>query len=76
MREVRPYGPGNAPVGAEPPPLSGPDRETASVTAVGLCGADLCGYTEGSIGDATLTDPLVLGHEIADAIKVVVDPRT
>jgi L-iditol 2-dehydrogenase len=52
------------------------------VTAVGLCGSDMHWFSEGSIGDALLTQPLVLGHEFAGRIesgprageRVAVDP--
>jgi L-iditol 2-dehydrogenase len=36
-----------------------------SVAAVGLCGSDRHWVLEGSIGDATVEEPLVLGHEFA-----------
>ena len=38
------------------------------ITSVGLCGSDLHWFTEGAIGDAALTKPLVLGHEIAGIV--------
>jgi Threonine dehydrogenase and related Zn-dependent dehydrogenases len=52
------------------------------VTAVGLCGSDRHWFNEGSIGDAALSRPLVLGHEIAGIVetgprrgqRVAVDP--
>ena len=52
------------------------------VLAVGLCGSDAHWFKEGSIGDATLGDGLVLGHEFAAVIdsgprtgqRVAVDP--
>lgn len=52
------------------------------MTAVGLCGSDLHWYVEGGIGDATITRPLVGGHELAgvvrggrrDGQRVAVDP--
>jgi L-iditol 2-dehydrogenase len=52
------------------------------VNAVGLCGSDLHWFLEGGIGDATLTRPLVLGHELAGMVasgprtgeRVAVDP--
>ena len=52
------------------------------VTAVGICGSDLHWWDEGAIGDATLTHPLVLGHEGAGVIadgprsgeRVAIDP--
>jgi L-iditol 2-dehydrogenase len=52
------------------------------VTSVGLCGSDLHWFTEGGIGDAVLSRPLVLGHEMAgvirggprDGVRVAIDP--
>ena len=52
------------------------------VGAVGICGSDLHWWGEASIGDARLTRPLILGHEIAGEIaygpqagrRVVIEP--
>jgi L-iditol 2-dehydrogenase len=52
------------------------------VTEVGLCGSDLHWLSEGHIGDARVTAPLVLGHEFAGVIaagerrgeRVALDP--
>jgi L-iditol 2-dehydrogenase len=48
------------------------------VAAVGLCGSDLHWFEEGSIGEAALGHPLVLGHEFCgrrdDGQLVVADP--
>ena len=48
------------------------------VAAVGLCGSDLHWFEEGSIGEATLDHPLVLGHEFSgrldDGRLVAADP--
>lgn len=52
------------------------------VTDVRLCGSDLHWFEEGGVGDAVLSRPLVLGHEIAGVIHagalagtpVAVDP--
>jgi L-iditol 2-dehydrogenase len=52
------------------------------VTAVGICGSDLHWWDGGAIGDAKLTQPLVLGHEGAGVIaqgpragqRVAIDP--
>ena len=75
---ARLFGPGDLRVvhepGAEPGPL---DRRIA-VTSVGLCGSDLHWFEEGTIGDARLDHPLVLGHEFCgrldDGQLVVADP--
>jgi L-iditol 2-dehydrogenase len=66
----------------EPMPVPAAGESLVRVTAVGLCGSDLHWYTEGGIGDAQITDPLVGGHEIAgvveggrlDGVRVAVDP--
>jgi L-iditol 2-dehydrogenase len=58
------------------------DELLLRVTAVGLCGSDLHWYAEGSIGDAVLERPLVLGHESVAVVedgprageRVAVDP--
>jgi L-iditol 2-dehydrogenase len=48
------------------------------VKSVGVCGSDLHWFSEGSIGDAKLEHPLVLGHEFsgvtADGQRVAIDP--
>ena len=38
------------------------------VLAVGLCGSDRHWYVDGSIGGISVSDPLVLGHEVAAMI--------
>src|SRR3954467_11518146 len=53
----------------EPVPVPGPGESLVEVAAVGLCGSDLHWYTEGGIGDARLTRPLVGGHELAGVIR-------
>lgn len=62
----------------EPVPVPEADETLVRVTAVGLCGSDLHWFGEGSIGDARLDRPLVLGHEFAgftaSGQRVAVDP--
>jgi L-iditol 2-dehydrogenase len=69
-------------VGEEPAPRAAAGESLVRVTAVGICGSDLHWYSEGAIGDATLTRPLVPGHEGAGEIadgprrgeRVAIDP--
>ncbi|MDQ3937171.1 MAG: alcohol dehydrogenase catalytic domain-containing protein [Chloroflexota bacterium] len=49
----------------EPVPRLGDDDALVHVAAVGLCGSDRHWLLEGSIGDAAVEEPLVLGHEFA-----------
>lgn len=66
----------------EPDATAGPEEELVRVTAVGLCGSDRHWFTTGGIGDATISRPLVLGHEIAGTLvdgprrgmRVAIDP--
>lgn len=66
----------------EPDPVPAGGEELIRVTAVGLCGSDRHWYVEGGIGDAMLTRPLVLGHEVVGVVadgprrgtRVAVDP--
>jgi L-iditol 2-dehydrogenase len=60
----------------------GPGEVLLRVLAVGLCGSDAHWFREGGIGDATLGEGLVLGHEFCAVIesgprqgeRVAVDP--
>jgi L-iditol 2-dehydrogenase len=62
----------------EPAPTPEPGETLLHVNAVGICGSDLHWFEEGGIGDARLTQPLVLGHEFAGVTeqgeRVAVDP--
>ena len=79
---ARLFGAGDIRVSPEAVTGPGPGEVVIRVTAVGLCGSDLHWYREGSIGDAGLDRPLILGHEFAGVIldgprageRVVGDP--
>jgi L-iditol 2-dehydrogenase len=73
MRAARLHKAWDIRVGDEPDPEPGPGECLVRVTAVGVCGSDLHWLTEGSIGDAAVSHPLVLGHEAAGVIAA--DPR-
>ncbi|MDA8033447.1 MAG: alcohol dehydrogenase catalytic domain-containing protein [Actinomycetota bacterium] len=65
---LRIHGPGDLRLHEEPDPAPGDGEVLVEVTAVGLCGSDRHWYLEGSIGDAGLDRPLVLGHEFAGVL--------
>jgi L-iditol 2-dehydrogenase len=48
-----------------PPPTPGPGEVLLRVAAVGVCGSDVHYYLEGRIGDAVVSEPLILGHEFS-----------
>lgn len=68
MRCATIHAPGDVRVGEMPDPVAGPGESLVKITSVGLCGSDLHWFAEGAIGDAALTKPLVLGHEIAGVV--------
>lgn len=78
MKSVRLHGTGDLQLHNEPVPVVGEGETLVRVRSVGVCGSDLHWFTEGSIGDATLERPLVLGHEFAgeteDGQRVAIDP--
>lgn len=82
MRVARLFGPGDVRVVEEERPRAGAGEWLVEVSSVGLCGSDLHWFSEGGIGDAVLSRPLVLGHEMAgvvrggpaDGTRVAIDP--
>ena len=78
MKSVRLHGTGNLRIHDEAVPVAGTGEKLIHVKSVGVCGSDLHWFGEGSIGDAKLEHPLVLGHEMAgvteDGQRVAVDP--
>jgi L-iditol 2-dehydrogenase len=82
VKALRLHGPGALRLHDEPVPEPADGELLVRVTAVGLCGSDRHWLVEGSIGDAVLTRPLVLGHEFVGTVeagprageRVVLDP--
>ncbi len=78
MKSVRLHGTGNLQIHDEPVPVAGTGEQLVQIKSVGVCGSDLHWFAEGSIGDAKLDHPLVLGHEFAgeteDGQRVAIDP--
>jgi len=80
---ARLHGPKDLRISTEPPPGPAPDGYSRiAVTSVGICGSDLHWFLEGGIGETTITDPVVPGHEFAGVVRegplagrrVAVDP--
>ncbi|HET8960868.1 zinc-dependent alcohol dehydrogenase [Nocardioides sp.] len=82
MKVARLHGVGDLRVRDEQPPHQAAGRSLVRVQAIGLCGSDLHWFSEGSIGDASMQRPLVLGHEFSGRVEggeldgrlVAVDP--
>ena len=54
-----------------PDPVAGPGEVLIAMEWGGICGSDLAYYRHGSSGTAVLTQPLVLGHEMAGRIAAL-----
>jgi L-iditol 2-dehydrogenase len=78
MKSVRLHGTGDLQIHEEQIPVAGAGEKLIRVKSVGVCGSDLHWFSEGSIGDAKLEHPLVLGHELAgvteEGQRVAIDP--
>lgn len=78
MNVVRLSGHRNLRLSQEPIPTPAPGESLIKIGAVGICGSDLHWFAEAGIGDARLTHPLVLGHELAGWTEsgqlVAIDP--
>jgi len=78
MKSIRLHGTGDLRNHKEPIPVAGAGEKLVRVRSVGVCGSDLHWFSGGSIGDAKLERPLVLGHEFAGELengeRVAVDP--
>ncbi len=82
MKALRLHGVGDLRLADEEPPDPGEGELLLRVNAVGLCGSDRHWFAEGAIGDAAVTRPLVLGHELVATVemgprageRVAVDP--
>jgi L-iditol 2-dehydrogenase len=82
VKALRLHAAGELELHEEPDPEPQPGEVLVRVGAVGLCGSDRHWFLEGGIGDATLGEPLVLGHELAGVVasgarrgeRVVLDP--
>ena len=69
MKVLRLHATGDLRLHDENDPKLDRDECLLRVTAVGLCGSDVHWYEEAGIGDARLTNPLVLGHEFAGILE-------
>ena len=55
-------------VDRDPPAVPGPGEVRVAYETGGICGSDLHYYHEGRAGSFALTEPLILGHEIAGRV--------
>lgn len=74
MKSVRLHGMGDLRIHEEPTPTARPGEVLLRVGGIGICASDLHWFCEGSIGDAKLAHPLVLGHEISAQVVESDDP--
>src|SRR3990172_3923116 len=75
MKVVRLHGLGDLRLHEEPKPSPQEGDVLLRVGGIGICASDLHWFCEGSIGDARLARPLVLGHEFGATVVESEDPR-
>lgn len=68
MRVARLHGPGDVRMEQVPRPSPSGEQVVLRMRSVGICGSDLHHFREGSTGDASHSDPFVLGHEISGEV--------
>lgn len=68
MKAVKLYGPGDLRLVDIPKPSPGPGEVLVQVKATGICASDIHYYREGRIGDAVVTEPIIMGHEFAGIV--------
>ncbi len=71
MRAVVVHGAGDLRIDERPDPVPGPGEVLVAMEWGGICGSDLAYWRHGASGTAVLTQPLVLGHEVAGRIAAV-----
>ena len=54
----------------------GPQQVLVRIGAGGVCGSDIHYYWEGGIGTIRVTEPIVMGHEVAGTVEAVGDKVT
>jgi L-idonate 5-dehydrogenase len=65
------HAPGDLRVEDVPTPSTGPAQLRVRVRCGGICGSDLHYYQHGGFGTVRITEPMVLGHEVAGVIEEV-----
>lgn len=65
------YGAGDLRVEEVPDPVAGPGEVLVRMEWGGICGSDLSYWRHGASGTATMTEPLILGHEVAGRIEAL-----
>ena len=71
MRAVVVHGAGDLRVDERPDPTPGQGEVLIAMEWGGVCGSDLSYWRHGASGTAVLSQPLVLGHEVAGRIAAV-----
>lgn len=71
MYAAKIFAPGDLRIVEMEKPAPGPGEVLVQVKAVGVCASDVHYFRDGRIGDAVITEPLVIGHEFAGVIAEV-----
>ncbi len=75
MMVARLHGTRDLRLGRAPIPEPGRSEVLLRVGVVGICGSDVHWYQDAHIGNRSISDPFILGHEFS-AVVVATDPET
>jgi len=71
MKAVKWFGPRDMRTVDVEKPVPKPHEALIRIESTGVCGSDLHYYADGRIGQAVITEPLILGHEYAGIVEAV-----
>lgn len=71
MQAVVVHGPGDVRVQGWPDPVAGPGDVVIDVEWGGICGSDVSYWRHGAAGTSVLSEPMVLGHELAGRVATL-----
>ena len=71
MKAVKWFAPRDMRLVDIPKPVPQSHEALIRVESVGVCGSDMHYYEEGRIGNAVITEPLILGHEFSGIVEEV-----
>lgn len=71
MKAIVVHGPGDLRIEERPDPVCGAGQVLVEMEWGGICGSDVSYWKTGTSGTAQLTEPLVLGHEVAGRVVEV-----
>lgn len=71
MKAIVCHGPRDLRIEERETPVAGPGEVLVRIEAGGICGSDLHYFHDGGFGTIRITEPMILGHEVAGRVAAV-----